>query len=110
MGFLDNLKDKAEEFGEKAKEGFEAAKDKASGLIEDVKDRVGGDNEDEGTLSETATHADFADATGDSAAESEDAAGTSSAADDSNVEDAYDEVLDAAQDRAQANETDPPIS
>ena len=109
MGFLDELKDKAEVFGEKAKEGFEAVKDKASGLIEDVKDRVGGD-EDEGSLSETATHADFVDATGDSAADSEDAAGTSSAADDSNVEDAYDEVLDAAQDRAQANETDPPIS
>ena len=26
MGFLDNLKDKAEEFGEKAKEGLGAAK------------------------------------------------------------------------------------
>ena len=40
MGFLDNLKDKAEEFGDKAKEGFEAAKDKASDLVDDVKDRL----------------------------------------------------------------------
>ena len=110
MGFLDELKDKAEVIGEKAKDSFEAAKEKASELIEDVKDRIGGDDDDEGTLSESATHADFADATGDSAADSEDAADTSSAADDSNVEDAYDEVLDAAQDRKQANETDPPIS
>jgi hypothetical protein len=36
MGFLDGLKDKAEEFGEKAKEGLGAAKDKASDLIGDV--------------------------------------------------------------------------
>ena len=43
MGFLDNLKDKAEEFGDKAKEGFEAAKDKASDLVDDVKDRFDGD-------------------------------------------------------------------
>lgn len=28
MGFFDELKDKAEEFGDKAKEGFGAAKDK----------------------------------------------------------------------------------
>jgi hypothetical protein len=109
VGFLDELKDKAEVIGEKAKDGFVAAKEKASELIEDVKDRIGGDD-DEDTLSESATHADFAAATGDSAADSEDAADTSSAADDSNVEDAYDEVLDAAQDRKQANETDPPIS
>ena len=45
MGFLDNLKDKAEEFGEKAKEGFEAAKDKASDLVGDVKDRLDNDGE-----------------------------------------------------------------
>ena len=43
MGFLDNLKDKAEEFGDKAKEGFEAAKDKASDVVEDVKDRFDDD-------------------------------------------------------------------
>jgi hypothetical protein len=40
MGFLDDLKDKAEEFGEKAKEGFGAARNKASDLIGDVKDRL----------------------------------------------------------------------
>ena len=45
MGFLDNLKDKAEEFGDKAKEGFGAAKDKTSDLVEDVKDRFDGDDE-----------------------------------------------------------------
>jgi hypothetical protein len=39
MGFLDNLKDKAEQFGERAKEGFEAAKDKASDLVDDVEER-----------------------------------------------------------------------
>jgi len=110
VGFLDEFKDKAEVIGEKAKHGLEAAKEKASGLIEDVKDRIGGDDDNDGTISDSATHADFAAPTGESAADSEDAAGTASAADDSNVEDAYDEVLDAAQDRAQANETDPPIS
>ena len=50
MGFLDNLKDKAEDFGEKAKEGLEAAKDKASDLIEDVKDRF--DNDEDAKTSE----------------------------------------------------------
>ena len=43
------MKDKAEDFGEKAKEGFEAAKDKASDLIDDVKDRF--DNDDSVTSS-----------------------------------------------------------
>ena len=47
MGFLDNLKDKAEDFGDKAKEGFEAAKDKASDLVGDVKDRFDGDETSE---------------------------------------------------------------
>ena len=110
MGFLDELKEKAEVLGEKAKGGLEAAMEKASGLIEDVKDRMGGDDDDDATLSESSTHANFAAADDESAADSEDAAGTSFAANDSTVEDAYDEVLDAAQDRAQANETDPPIS
>ena len=40
MGFLDDLKGKAEEFGEKAKEGFEAAKDRASDLIGDANDEL----------------------------------------------------------------------
>ena len=54
MSFLDGLKDKAEEFGERAKDGLAAAKDKAvdlagdakekaSGLVEDVRDRFEGD-------------------------------------------------------------------
>ena len=47
MGFLDDLKGKAEDFGEKAKEGFETAKDKAADLIDDVKDRF--DNDDDKT-------------------------------------------------------------
>jgi hypothetical protein len=43
MGFLDELKDNAEEFGGKAKEGFEAAKDKTEDVIENVKDRFDSD-------------------------------------------------------------------
>src|SRR4029453_3907538 len=42
MGFLDELKDKAEEFGDKAKEGFGAATDKTEEVIENVKDRFDG--------------------------------------------------------------------
>ena len=45
MGFLDNVRDKAEELGDKAKEAFEAAKDKAADVVEDVKDRFDGDEE-----------------------------------------------------------------
>ena len=44
MGFLDELKDKAEEFGDKAKEGFGAATDKTEEVIENVKDRFDGDD------------------------------------------------------------------
>jgi hypothetical protein len=51
MGFLDELKDKAEEFGDKATEGFGAAKDKTEEVIENVKDRFDGDDETP-TLSE----------------------------------------------------------
>jgi hypothetical protein len=43
MGFLDELKDKAEEFGDKAKEGFETAKDKTEDVIDNVKDRFDSD-------------------------------------------------------------------
>jgi len=43
MGFMDELKDKAEEFGEKAKEGFGVAQDKAEDMIENVKDRFDDD-------------------------------------------------------------------
>jgi uncharacterized protein YjbJ (UPF0337 family) len=51
MGFLDELKDKAEEFGDKAKEGFGAAKDENEEVIENVKDRFEGDD-DTPTLSD----------------------------------------------------------
>ncbi|HEY6688435.1 MAG TPA: hypothetical protein VI094_19750 [Propionibacteriaceae bacterium] len=44
MGFLDELKDKAEEFGNKAKEGFEAAKDKTEDVIENAKDSFDSDD------------------------------------------------------------------
>ena len=44
MGFFDELKDKAEEFGDKAKEGFGAAKDKTEDVIDNVKDRFDGDD------------------------------------------------------------------
>jgi len=43
MGFLDELKDKGEESGDEAKEGFEAAKDKTEDVIENVKDRFDSD-------------------------------------------------------------------
>ena len=42
MGFMDELKDKAEEFGDKAVEGFGSAKDKTEEVIENVKDRFDG--------------------------------------------------------------------
>jgi hypothetical protein len=45
MGFLDELTDKAEEFGDKAKEGFGAAEDKTEEVIENVKDRFDGDDD-----------------------------------------------------------------
>jgi hypothetical protein len=49
MGFLDELKDKAEEFGDKAKEGFGSAKDNTEEVIENVKDRFDGDDETMGS-------------------------------------------------------------
>ena len=45
MGFLDELKDKAEVFGGKAKQGFGTAKDETEEVIENVKDRFEGDDE-----------------------------------------------------------------
>jgi hypothetical protein len=45
MGFLDDLKDKAGDFGDKAKEGLETAREKASDVVGDVKDRFDGDDE-----------------------------------------------------------------
>ena len=44
MGFLDELKDKAEEFGEKAKETFGGTTDKPEGVIENAKDRFDKDD------------------------------------------------------------------
>ena len=40
MGFLDELKEKAGELGEKAKEGLETAKEKAGDIVDDVKDKL----------------------------------------------------------------------
>jgi hypothetical protein len=87
MGFLDNLKDKAEEFGEKAKEGFEAAKDKASDLVGDVKDRLDKDDETSMNTTEAATNyspgaVDEASMGTDDAVAESTAAAESSAADD----------------------------
>jgi hypothetical protein len=45
MGFRDELKNKAEEFGDKAQEGLGAAKDKTEEVIENVKDRFDGDDD-----------------------------------------------------------------
>lgn len=45
MGILDDLKHKAEELGDKAKEGLDAAKDKAGDLLDDAKERFGQDDE-----------------------------------------------------------------
>jgi hypothetical protein len=45
MGFLDELKDKAEEFGDKAKEGFGAGRDNTEEVFENVKDRFDGDDD-----------------------------------------------------------------
>jgi uncharacterized protein YjbJ (UPF0337 family) len=45
VGFLDELKDKAEEFGGKAKEGFGSGKDNTEEVIESVKDRFDGDDD-----------------------------------------------------------------
>lgn len=43
MGFLDELKNKAGGLGEKAREGFGAAKDKAADLVGDVRERFESD-------------------------------------------------------------------
>ena len=56
MGFLDNLKDKAEEFGEKAKEGFESAEDKAGDLVDDVKERLDRDETSQEKVEAAADH------------------------------------------------------
>jgi hypothetical protein len=58
MGFLDNLKDKAEEFGEKAKDGLDAARDKAAGFVDDVKDKMDRDDDTPGETSVPAAPAE----------------------------------------------------
>jgi hypothetical protein len=60
MGFLDELKDKAEEFGEKPKESFGGTTDQTEEVIENVKDRFdGGDTaaEKAGEAAESSTKA-----------------------------------------------------
>lgn len=49
MGYLDEVKHKVGEFGDKAGDAFEAAKDKAGNLVETVKEKL--DTNDDGTLS-----------------------------------------------------------
>jgi hypothetical protein len=60
MGFLDELKDKAEEFAEKAKDGLGTGQDKTEEVIENVKDRFDGDDA-------SATAQDSAESIGESA-------------------------------------------
>lgn len=43
MGFLDEVRDRAGEFQDRAKDGLAAAKEKASGLIDDARGRMDGD-------------------------------------------------------------------
>ena len=66
MGFLDDIKNKAGELGEKAGDAFEVAKDKAGDLIDTGKDKAGDlvgaakdklDTEDDGVDTADATHA-----------------------------------------------------
>lgn len=109
MGFLDELKDKAEAFGEKAKDGFEHVKDKAADLVDDVKDRVAGDDDGSGDPMADGGGREEG-GFGETSVASDDAATVAAGADDSEAEDAYDEVLEAAQNRVDANETDPPMS
>ena len=90
MGFLDNLKDKAEEFGEKAKEGFGAARDKASDLIDDVKDRM--DKDDETSEDVPADHS--AESVDDASRGLDEAVAEARAADAFATETAADEVGD----------------
>jgi hypothetical protein len=57
MGFLDELKDKAEEFRDKANQGFgAAAKDQTEEVIENVKDRFEGDDDTPTLADESVGH------------------------------------------------------
>ena len=56
MGFLDDIKNKAGELGEKAGDAFEVAKDKAGDLVDAAKDKL--DTDDDGDVDTAdATHA-----------------------------------------------------
>ena len=48
MGFLDDIKNKAGELGEKAGDAFEVAKDKAGDLVDSAKDKL--DTDDDGDV------------------------------------------------------------
>ena len=48
MGFLDDIKNKAGELGEKAGDAFEVAKDKAGDLVDAAKDKL--DTDDDGDV------------------------------------------------------------
>ena len=49
MGILDDLKHKVEKLGDKAREGFDDARDKAGDLLGDAKERFGGHDEPTGS-------------------------------------------------------------
>lgn len=57
MGFLDDIKNKAGELGDKAGDAFETAKDKAGDLVEAAKDKL--DRDADGTLSSADASAAF---------------------------------------------------
>ena len=77
MGLLDHLKQHAEKFGDKAKEGLQAGQDRAEDFAGDIKDRMDGDDsggsgfsveEDPASkVSDAASHA--SDSLGDATAE-----------------------------------------
>jgi len=62
MGFLDELKDKAEAFGDTAKESFGGATDQTENVIENVKDRFDKDDtpaEKAGEAADSSTEAAY---------------------------------------------------
>lgn len=100
MGFLDELKHKAGELGDKAKGGFGAAKDKADDLVDDVKERMGSDD----PVANVAGGTESADEPLDPAARS--ASGSAGQASDATKLE-YDRVLDNVAQRADRARTDP---
>jgi hypothetical protein len=133
MSFLDELKDKAGELGEKAKGGLEAAKEKAADLVDDVKERLDRDDapsepvDDQAagatdTASETAAPATdtlpepavpatdtlqepAVPAAGPATDQPE--SGIDSVGDVGQAQDRYDAVLENAQEKAEAAKADP---